>query len=390
MLSGGGVRLAGKFSGKRLTISEGVLTAGAGVALNVRGDVDNVLSDKRDGSLVFGLAKTPLNSLVDPVVNILPRQLQEATFAGSVSAGGRVELGEGGNILDGSLQLDGVRLELPSQSFSVTDINGVLPFSMGLSGKPGKRPADLVGYSRENYPRLLESFRRPYNSGQTVTVASVRFGPLELGTTSIHLSAGNGITEIASLNSSIFEGSLFGRGYLDVQQGVRYRGDILVNDLSLRRLCAMIPKIQGYISGRVDGVVSVYGAGTGMKGLLGYASLWTHEGPGERMLVSREFLQRLAGKKLRGFFFRTDRPYDLGEIRAILNGGYLTFERLDVVHTNLLGIRDLSVSVAPAGNRISLDLLLNSIKQAAARGKAASGEPVSGGGQIETEFKWQE
>jgi hypothetical protein len=93
------------------------------------------------------------------------------------------------------------------------------------------------------------------------------------------------------------------------------------------------------------------------------------------MLVSKEFLQRLAGKKLKGFFFRDDRSYDRGEIGAYLEDGYLTFNQLNLSHTNLLGMKDLSVSVAPVQNRIGLQHLFESIRQAAARGKPAAGQP---------------
>jgi len=91
------------------------------------------------------------------------------------------------------------------------------------------------------------------------------------------------------------------------------------------------------------------------------------------MLVSKEFLQKLAGKKLRGFLFQNDRAYDNGEIIALLQNGFLTFERLDISHTNFLGMKDLSVSVAPVQNRIAIGHLLESVREAAARarGRAA-------------------
>jgi hypothetical protein len=114
--------------------------------------------------------------------------------------------------------------------------------------------------------------------------------------------------------------------------------------------------------------------------------LWTRAGKGEEMLVSKEFLQKLAGKKLRGFFFQNDRPYDNGEIRAYLLHNYLTFEKLDISHTNFLGMKDLSVSVAPVQNRIALDHLLESIRNAAAR--SSGGE--QGAPPVQTDLKWLE
>jgi hypothetical protein len=108
------------------------------------------------------------------------------------------------------------------------------------------------------------------------------------------------------------------------------------------------------------------------------------------MLISKEFLQKLSGRKLKGMFFQNDRPYDRGEISAYLDDGYLTFQKLDLSHTNFFGIRDLSVTVTPVQNKISLDHLLASIREAATRGKAASGGATSEQPPPATEFKWEE
>jgi hypothetical protein len=105
------------------------------------------------------------------------------------------------------------------------------------------------------------------------------------------------------------------------------------------------------------------------------------------MRVSKDFLQKLSGRKLSGFFFRTDHPYDQAEVTAVLEDGYLTFEKLDIVNTNLFGVRDLSVSTAPGQNRIALDHLFTAIKQAADRGKAAAGGSTP---PDELKFQWQD
>jgi hypothetical protein len=177
-----------------------------------------------------------------------------------------------------------------------------------------------------------------------------------------------------------------------VKGGLAYGGDILVYDLSMKRLCDTIPQIKGYVSGRLDGVVSLQGAGKGIGGLEGFVDLWARDTKGERMLLSKEFLQRLAGKKLRGFFFRNDRPFDRGELSAYLEDGFLTFTTLDISHTNLLGMRDLSVTVVPIQNRIALEHLFGALKEATTRGKAAvrdEGAPAAEA-PIQTDFEWRD
>jgi hypothetical protein len=49
--------------------------------------------------------------------------------------------------------------------------------------------------------------------------------------------------------------------------------------------------------------------------------------------------------------------------------GYLIFKELELSNRNFLGITDLSVKVAPLSNRITLDHLLWTITEAAARAK---------------------
>jgi hypothetical protein len=183
---------------------------------------------------------------------------------------------------------------------------------------------------------------------------------------------------------------LLGRGFFRYQGGAQYGADILVHDLSLREVCNSYPAIKGYLSGRVDGFVSLFGTEKGLNDLQGFVDLWARSDKNEKMLVSKEFLQKLAGKKLKGIFFQNDRPYDRGEIGAYLEEGYLTFKTLDISHTNFLGVRDLSVSVASVQNKISLDHLLTTIREAAARGKAATGGAAPAETPAASEFKWEE
>jgi len=396
LVSGAGMALAGTLAGERLTISEAVLSPGAGVAVRLKGEFVHALSPQRTGSLTFSLPETAVNNIVDPLINLLPRLIQEATVDGTLAADGKLDLREGKQLLDGSLVLKGGRLEVAAQKLVAAGINGRIPFSLDLAGQAGGRPQGGLNFSRKNYPQLLEKLRKGTGGGQVVTVAKIGFGALELGTLTMHVAAANGITEITSLNSSLYEGALFGTGFATMREGLSYRGDLLVNGLSLKQLCSIFPDIKGYISGRVDGVISLSGGAKGLQGLSGFAELWAREGAGEKMLVSKEFLQRLSKQKLSGFFFRSDRPYDQAEIRTMMEEGDLTFETLKILHANLFGVRDLSVSIAPTQNRIALDHLLDSIKQAAVRGKAAAGdgapaeEGAPAGTPVTPEFKWGE
>jgi hypothetical protein len=397
LLSGAGLSLSADLAGDTLSIADATVAPGPGVALKMKGSLQRPFSEQRSGRLNFALAEATAGNLVDPLINLLPSALQEATLDGRLAAEGHLDLGKGVKMLEGHLVFKDGRFELTAQKVLVAGIDGSFPFSLDLSGKQGDKPSSKLNFSRENFPKLLVQLRKAGAAGERLSVAKISLGAVELGPLTLHSTAANGTTEITSLGSSLYEGAILGRGFLTLQQGVGYRGDLLINGLSLKKLCSIFPGIEGYISGRVDGVISVSGGANGLAGLSGFTELWAREGGGEKMLVSKEFLQRLAKQKLGGFFFRSDRSYDEAEIKALMQEGFLTFESLKILHTNLFGVKDLNVTIAPSQNRIALDHLFDSIKSAATRGKAAAGGTAPDAGAAGSpdsapapEFKWGE
>lgn len=393
-LSGASFSASGRVAGGTVTIAEAGISPGQGVALQVKGEVAEALSQSRRGTLVLTLAPTPIVSVVDSLINLAPPMLQEASLDGTVALESRVQIGAGRNRVDGEVSVSGGKVEVPSQKLLLSAIRGKVPFSLLLGGKGATQPTGRAEFSRENYPHLLALLKEGAAGGEVVTIDKIVLGTLELGKTTLELRAANGLTEIASLRTTLYEGAILGTGYIAGGKKLTYRGDLLVNGLSLKTLCRTLD-VQGYISGKVDGVMSVRGVGGGTKGMTGFLHLWAREGAGEKMLVSKEFLQRLAKQKLSGFFLSSDRPYDQAEIKATLAEGDLTFNTLKIVNTNFFGVRDLNVAIAPAQNRITLDHLFSSIKEAALRGKpAADGKvpPKEGPSVPEAvpEFKWEE
>jgi hypothetical protein len=255
-----------------------------------------------------------------------------------------------------------------------------------IPAKGMERRPPGVSFSRENYGKLLQSPEQTGKAGSLLRIGSVRFGAIETGEIVFRINTDQGAAEVIAVKASLYDGALSGKAFISYGSTMEYSVDILAHDLSLRKFCDSFPSIKGYITGRVDGVASMANLGGETGGMTGYVDLWTREGKGEKMLVSKDFLQKLAGKKLKGFLFRDDRPYDNGEVVAYLQNGYLTFEKLDISHTNLLGMKDLNVTVVPVQNRISLQHLLDSIREAAARGKGGGPEEPS----VPSNLKWLE
>jgi hypothetical protein len=393
IMRGGAVSLDSEWKDGSLIIREGRGAVGKEPEIVLRGTVLRAASAEREGDISLSLPQVPVAALIDAFVNVLPRSLQESTATGKIEAQARIRIKGKKTGVDGEMTLEDGSLEVPSQKLTIASVDGTIPFALDLSGKESPEPLERISFNRGNYSRLLpllQKGEKEIKGGRPFTIGKVSYGTTEFGTTTLSIRGDNGLTEIRSLQSALFQGTLLGIGFVRYKGGVQYGADILVHDLSLRELCNAYPAIKGYMSGRVDGFVSLYNQGKGLDDLKGFLEFWTRGVKEEKMLVSKEFLQKLAGKKLKGIFFQNDRSYDRGEIAAYLDGGYLTFKTLDISHTNFLGIRDLSVSVAPVQNKINLDHLLTSIREAATRGKAAAG----GGGETAappaTEFKWEE
>jgi len=391
LLTEGGLKLAGEWKDGNLFLQEGQIVVGKETAISLRGKIARAASADRDGEIALALSRVSLTSLFDAFANILPRSLQDATAAGNIAMDGKLRIKGKETAVTGEMTLEGGALEVPGQKLSISSINGAIPFSIDFGGKAAVKPPEKLSFSRGNYPRLLTVMQQPVNEKHLLTIGKIRFGTTEFAPTTLALRAANGLTEMTSLTSGIFQGALLGRAHLRYQGGVQYGADILVNDLSLREVCNSYPSIKGYLSGRVDGFVSLFGTEKGLNEIKGLVALWTRSSKNEKMLVSKEFLQKLAGKDIKGMFFQADRPFDRGEIGAYLEGGYLTFDTLAITLTNFLGIKDWSVSVAPVQNKINLDHLLTTIREAASRGKAATGSaPASSEKPAGSEFKWEE
>lgn len=389
LVTGAGLRFGGEWAAGNLAVREGEVTVGDAVVA-LRGEVARAASAEREGELAVTLGRVPVASLMKSCANLLPRPLQGATTGGTLAAAARVRISGKLMTVEGESTVAEGTLELPAQKLSIAAVNGTLPFSIDLAGNAAAIPREKLSFSRKNYPALLAKMEQGAERGRTLAIGKMSLGTAELGETVLLIRADKGVTEVASLRSALFQGSLLGRGFFRFKGGAQYGADFLLHGVSLREVCNSFPAIKGYLSGHLDGIVSLYGAGKALNDLTGFIELWTYGVKGEKMLVSKEFLQKLAGKKFKGIFFQEDRPYDRGEIGAYLENGYLTFDTLDISHTNFLGIRDLSVTVAPVQNRIGLDHLFSAIKTAAARGKAAAGTPPPAEEPAGAEFKWEE
>ena len=387
LIRSGALRASADLARDVLNIRQFLASAGETVTVRGSGELAQPFSPSRRGHFSLALAETSVDAVLTAFINSLPRSVQEGTATGTIGAEGNLRIAPKRILFDGSLSLAKAGMDIPSQKFTMSDVTGTIPLSLDLQA--AEQQPKRMKLSRETFQGQLAVLKKSAAAGTDCTIGRIRFGEMELGETTLALRAGDGVTELVALKSTLFRGTLLGDAFFSHGRKISFGGNLMVSDLSLAALCNAYPNLKGYLSGKVDGFFSLSGAGAGAGGVRGFFHVWAHEGPDEAMLVSKEFLQKLAGKKLRGIFFRNDRPYDRGEIRGYLEKGYLTFDTLDISNTNFFGIKDLSVTVAPVQNRIAVEHLLTSIKEAATRGKA-TGAGEGAAPPIETEFRWEE
>jgi hypothetical protein len=97
------------------------------------------------------------------------------------------------------------------------------------------------------------------------------------------------------------------------------------------------------------------------------ADFWTYPAKTEKMVISKEFLQKIGGPSVKTYL--GSRNFDKGVVSFYLKEGDVIFKDLEISNRNVLGMTDLSVKVAPLSNRIALDSLLWTIAEASERAK---------------------
>ena len=300
--------------------------------------------------------------------DVFPDSLLYVGLEGSISSTlSLVYRGQGLNV-EGEVLLKDCRLSGENGEYSIGPINGAFPLRYGKTSTQ-EPPLTLPTHEKSQFDQLLHSVERdPVEHGsQTVTLGALTYGFPLLEDIRLRSMSRDSSLNVFRFDAKMFNGQLYGSAALDLSEGLNFRGGFLVKGVSLKALCDTIPPIQGFISGKVDGIVSVKGSGTGLSHLMGKGDFWTDPGAGEKTVISKEFLQKVGGVSAK--LYLGDRRFNRGILEAYLKDGYVIFKELELSNRNLLGMTDLSVKVAPFNNRIDLNHLLWTITEAATRAK---------------------
>ncbi|MGH7411235.1 MAG: hypothetical protein ACREJ6_09315 [Candidatus Methylomirabilis sp.] len=360
-----------------LTIKETALRDEAGLTLMLGGGLPIGRGPDRPSRFHLTLPSTEMSSLRTLLAAFTPTQLANARYAGQIQ--GDLELT--GRTYHGTLVLRAVGLE--SNLLRLEGLDGTIPLAGGVgqaSGPARTSTIERIGsgaLSEEAYEKarrgLLQTSKEERDR-HSLTVASMRYGPIELRDLTASLAPDSNGIGIRHFAFQSWGGKADGWGTIDPLRREATL-DLLIEGLSLQAICDAFPPIRGYISGKINGLAHLSLPGPTLDKAQGGARFWAVNSPQERKEISRTLIEKLAGQRIRYFNpFGQDRRYDRGVLDVSLKRGDLVFHELDISHSTL-GIKDLDIKVSPSFNKIGVAHLIESIIEAAERIKA-SGKPT--------------
>jgi hypothetical protein len=334
-------------------------TKGSGVARRLA-------ENDRELTVKVTLPETKITDIRDSLWDVFPDRLLYAKLDGTLSSEAVVSYREGGIKVSGDLLLKEVMLEGENGEYSAGPINGTVPLRYQSAAHDA---VEMPSFERPEFANLVRYYSRemvsPISHG--ITIGSLRYGFPLLDTVDIRIDPQDNVLKMDRISANIFGGRMYGSVLVDISGGVSYKAGILLEQVSLARLCEAFEPIKGYISGKVDGIATIKGSGAGLSRLIGKAEFWTYSSGGEKTRISKEFLQKVGGTSLKAYL--GDRSFNKGLMNLYLQDGFVIFRELEISNRNLLGINDLSVKVAPFNNRIGIDHLMWTITEAAQRAK---------------------
>jgi hypothetical protein len=344
-------------------------TASAGdVSIMISGAAKGFLNEERSVHIQGHLNETPVNEIRNTFWDMFPDALLYAGADGSVSSDFSLDYRKEGVSFGGDLRLKDFVLKGENNEFSVGPVNGVIPFAYGKFGDQKKTVA-LPSFERSEFAGISRQYadEQPGVDYNRITVGSLQYGFRLLEDVIVWIKKDGGILNVGRFSANIFGGRLNGSAVIDLSDGFHYRAGMILQGLSLTKLCDDIEPIKGYISGKVDGIGLLKGTGAGLRELIGRADLWTYGTKDEKTKISREFLQKIGGPSIKSYL--GDRYFDKGVMSLYIQKGFLIFKEMEISNRNIFGIQDLSVKVAPLNNRIAIDHLMWTLVEAADRAK---------------------
>jgi hypothetical protein len=355
-----------EFMEKDLTYKAEVTTGNLSTKLS--GIVKDFIGKERHLQLKGNLAEVRISDVRNTFWDIFPDSLLYVGLQGSISSDVSVDYGKFGIDINGNLILKDIIVEGENGEYSAGPINGSIPIRYRTS-KSENEGMRLPSFEKSQFDLLSHDYDQKIDTAEfhRLTIGSLRYGFPLLENINLFFKETGNAWNIERFSANMSGGMLNGSAIIDLSNGFHYRGGLLLKGVSLRMLCDGIEPIKGFISGKVDGILSFKASGIGIPQMIGMADFWTYSTADEKTIISKEFLQKVGGLSLKAYL--RNRNFNKGILSLYIKDGYLIFRDLEISNRNFFGITDLSVKVAPLSNRISFEHLLWTIAEAGERAK---------------------
>ena len=356
-------RFYGNLAGGKFRIPEASLTLGATpvpVAFSLDADAERT-------KVSFMTPSVPAERLQVTVFDFLPEMLGYGTFQGATSVAGSLSASGDQVRLDLTLQADDLGYLSEDKSLRVKGIRGSLPLSLDLGGGS----PDLTGYAapgRNEHRGAFEQLGRACDGNPILSVDRVRFSVFSADHLKLRAAAENGALLLGLCDGEIWGGALRGQARIAVSKdGLRYAGQIMARGASLKAFCEQSGALRGFISGVANATLTLGGDAAGLARAKALAEIWVDPEGAEPKVISRDFLVKMGGERIRSLLHSNQLEYDKAAFQCGLSGGILSVYELELQHqanpVKALVRKDVSFEVrVPQKNSISLDQLVKNIK----------------------------
>jgi len=370
-------RFYGRLAGGKFRIPEAALSLGAN-PLPVTFSLD---ADAERTKVSFMTPSVAAERLQATVFDFLPEMLGYGTFQGATSVAGSLSASGDQIRLDLVLQADGLGYLSEDKSLRVKGVRGSLPLSLNLGGGS----PELTGYAapdRSEHRGAFEQLGRACDGNPILSVDRVRFSVFSADRLKLRTVAEDGALVLGLCDGEIWGGALRGQGRIAVSKdGVRYAGQIMARGASLKAFCEQSGALRGFMSGVANATLTLGGDAAGLARAKALAEIWVDPTGAEPKVISRDFLVKMGGERIRSLLHSNQLEYDKGAFKCGLSGGVLSVYELELQHeanpVKALVRKDVSFEVrVPQNNSISLDQLVKNIKNLEVQAGVGKVSPV--------------
>lgn len=347
--------VSGTLSGR---VSEGTLScSSSGMSLE-KGKVPIALKLVARGEtakLNFHSSEADLSALQNAVFDFLPEYLGYGKMSGRGSAQGAFRYRRGIATLKGVIKTEKGAFTSEDGSLVIRGVNGSLPISLAFGeGLEENKVAPEAGIRGKDYELAIRKVAYSVFTIKDLRVKS-------------HLS---GRKLVALLGSGrLWGGGIGGELSLRILKGdIAYSGKMKLKDLSLWEFCRESRSLEGALSGQFSGTLKINAKKLGLGRVRGLLDIEVDRNSKEKKRISRDFIVRIGGGKIRLILRSHVLTYDKASLKCGLDNGVLTFYNLELSHraNPLKSImrKDISFELRiPRENSVNVWKLIEQIKR---------------------------